>query len=160
MSNDKVIGVVGLGAMGLGIAQVFAQAGFAVRATDANAGARETAHERLRTSLAPRIAAGKMTVEGQAAALGALQIVETPAKIGAAHIIVEAILEDMGAKKALWAELEPMAGPTCIFASVSARACTSWRLALRRTRPRVRCGEKGRDSRSKPTLATASVAAW
>ena len=117
MSKDKVIGVVGLGAMGLGIAQVFAQAGFAVRATDANTGARETAHERLRASLAPRIAAGKMTVEGQAAALGALQIVETPAKIGAADMIVEAILEDMGAKKALWAELEPMAGPTCIFAT-------------------------------------------
>ena len=51
--DQSVIGVVGLGTMGLGIAQVYAQAGHAVRATDAFAPARANARERLAAALSP-----------------------------------------------------------------------------------------------------------
>ena len=46
MMEKPVIGVVGLGAMGLGIAQVFAQAGFSVLATDTQSSARGSAAAR------------------------------------------------------------------------------------------------------------------
>ena len=55
------IGIIGLGAMGLGIAQVFAQTGQIVRATDANAETRATAPARLAAALAARVAKGAMT---------------------------------------------------------------------------------------------------
>src|SRR5690606_31988814 len=51
--DRPVIGVVGLGTMGLGIAQVYAQAGHVVRATDAHPPARANARERLAAALAP-----------------------------------------------------------------------------------------------------------
>ena len=54
MTERIVIGVVGLGAMGLGIAQVYAQAGFTVLATDAQLTTREKAKPRLSEALAER----------------------------------------------------------------------------------------------------------
>ena len=54
------IAVIGLGTMGLGIAQTYAAAGLAVLATDAVPKARETALDRLRAGLAPRVRSGKL----------------------------------------------------------------------------------------------------
>lgn len=113
----ETIGVVGLGAMGLGIAQVYAQAGFAVRATDARAEARDGALTRLREGLLPRVTAGKLSEANLAAMLAMITIVETPAAIGPVAMIVEAIIEDMDAKRALWAVLERAVGPDCLLAS-------------------------------------------
>jgi len=113
----ETVGIVGLGAMGLGIAQVFAQAGFAVRATDARAEGRAGALARLRASLAQRIEAGKMA-EAELAALAArLTVVETAEEIGQVAMVVEAIVEDLAAKRALWARLAPVAGAGCVFAT-------------------------------------------
>ena len=55
MAKQPVIGVVGLGTMGLGIAQVFAQAGFSVLATDATDDVRGTASSRLASALQARV---------------------------------------------------------------------------------------------------------
>lgn len=70
------IGIIGLGAMGLGIAQVFAQAGHDVLATDVMADARASATERLGRSLDARVAKGAMTVTERGAILGRLRVVE------------------------------------------------------------------------------------
>jgi 3-hydroxybutyryl-CoA dehydrogenase len=102
----QTIGVVGLGAMGLGIAQVFAQAGFAVRATDAHAAARASAGDRLRQGFAPRIAAGKMTGAEADALIGRLAVLDDPGDIAPADMVIEAIAEDLHAKRALLAYLE------------------------------------------------------
>ena len=61
MTDRPAIGIVGLGTMGLGIAQVYAQAGFPVVATDAHAPARDSAHSRMAETLNARITAGKLT---------------------------------------------------------------------------------------------------
>ena len=50
---QMTIGIVGLGAMGLGIAQVYAQAGHPVRVTDAIPDVRASAMTRLAAALAP-----------------------------------------------------------------------------------------------------------
>ena len=116
MGGD-VIGVVGLGAMGLGIAQVYAQAGFRVRATDSQAETRGSALGRLRAGLAPRVAAGKLSAAALAETLSNITVVDAPQDIGAVTMIVEAIVEDMAAKQALWAGLEPTVGPDCVLAT-------------------------------------------
>ena len=72
------IGVVGLGAMGLGIAQLYAQAGFDVIATDAQPATRASAPARIRTGLEPRIAAGKLAPEAAEALLARISIGKRP----------------------------------------------------------------------------------
>ncbi len=113
----QTIGVVGLGAMGLGIAQVYAQAGFAVRATDAAAGARASASDRLRAALAPRVEAGKLSAEEAEAIAARVEIVADPSAFGQVDMVCEAIVEDLHAKRALLAVLEANVGPLTVLAT-------------------------------------------
>ena len=113
----RVIGVVGLGTMGLGIAQVFAAAGFSVLATDAGAGARDTALARLDESLAPLVARGRMTEADRAKILSAITILPGPEDMGAARLVIEAIVERLDAKQALFAALEAVVAPDAVLAT-------------------------------------------
>lgn len=113
----RVIGVVGLGTMGLGIAQVFAAAGFSVLATDAGAGARDTALARLDESLAPLVARGRMTEAARAKILSAITILPGPQDMGAARLVIEAIVERLDAKQALFAALEAVVAPDAVLAT-------------------------------------------
>lgn len=100
------IGIVGLGAMGLGIAQVFAQAGHAVRASDASAEARQTAKGRLAASLAPRVEKGAMTTADRDAILARLAVVDRIEDIAPAELVIEAVAERLAVKQAVFATLE------------------------------------------------------
>ncbi len=100
-----VIGVVGLGVMGLGIAQVFAAAGHDVLVTDANADSRGSAVARMRRSLEPRVAAGKMRADEMEALLGRLAVTDV-AGVANADLVIEAIIEDLAAKQALFQQIE------------------------------------------------------
>ena len=88
-----IIGVVGLGTMGLGIAQVFAAAGYRVFATDALEPARASAKSRLRASLEPRVAKGALAQDALDAVLSNLRIVPILQDLSPAALIVEAIVE-------------------------------------------------------------------
>jgi len=111
-----VIGVVGLGAMGLGIAQVYAQAGFTVYATDTQDGARTSALQRLSNALQPRVDAGKMASKAMQAILSAITITNRPEDFVAPDMVIEAIIEDLAIKQALFARLE-RAFPKAILAT-------------------------------------------
>ncbi|MDX5350984.1 MAG: 3-hydroxyacyl-CoA dehydrogenase NAD-binding domain-containing protein [Paracoccaceae bacterium] len=111
------IGIVGLGAMGLGIAQVFAQAGHDVRATDAVEAARHSARDRLAASLAPRVAKGAMTeVEGDAA-LARLTIVDRVEEVAPADLVIEAVAEWLEVKRAVFRALEPLLPADAVLAT-------------------------------------------
>ncbi len=111
------IGIVGLGTMGIGIAQVFAQAGFPTIATDAYAPARDTARDRMKQALTARITAGKLTPEARDATLANLHIAESLTEFAHCTLIIEAIVERLDAKQALFAELEAIIRPTTILAT-------------------------------------------
>ena len=111
------VAVIGLGTMGLGIAQVFAAAGFRVLATDSHETARETALDRLATSLAPRVDTGKLTPTDRDAILSRLQIVEGPEDMGDADLAIEAVIEQLPAKQSLFAALERVIRPDAILAT-------------------------------------------
>lgn len=104
-----VIGVVGLGVMGLGIAQVYAQAGHEVRLHDAHAPAQEAALQRLRQGLQARVDAGKMVAPEMAAILSRLQVGPL-SDLAPCHLIIEAIAEDLAAKQSLFRQLETISG--------------------------------------------------
>ncbi len=110
------IGVVGLGAMGLGIAQVYAQAGHTVRAIDALPEARASAMARLAAALAPRVDKGAMTVAARDAVLSRVQVVDRVADIAPADMVIEAVVEDAAVKRALFAALA-RAMPQAILAT-------------------------------------------
>ena len=117
MTKPMVIGVVGLGAMGLGIAQVYAQAGFTVLATDAQLATLETAKSRLAEALADRVTAGKLTSEAREATLSNLSIVDNLRGLMPSSLIIEAIVEEIEAKRQVFSELEKIVTEDTIFAS-------------------------------------------
>ena len=112
-----VIGVVGLGTMGLGIVQVFLMAGFRVVATDVFGPVLKTAPMRLAANLDARIHAGKLTYDARNGALRRLRLVASPAEMGRAGLVIEAIAEKLGPKRALFAELEQVIAPDAVLAT-------------------------------------------
>lgn len=111
------VAVIGLGTMGLGIAQVFAAAGYTVLATDSHAPARATAKDRLAAALAPRVEAGKLSPEDRDAMLARVQIVDGPEAMAPAALAIEAVIEQFSAKQTLFAALEQVMAPDAILAT-------------------------------------------
>lgn len=103
--------------MGAGIAQVAASAGHFVKLSDARAGAAETAVEGIRAQFARLSSKGKMTEESATAASERLSAVGSLADLADAGLIIEAIIEDLGAKQRLFADLESLVSPDCLFAT-------------------------------------------
>jgi len=117
MDDLPTIGVVGLGTMGLGIAQVFAQAGYPVLATDAQPAARDTASDRMAQALQSRVDAGKLATADRDSTLSRLKVVADPAGLAPSALVIEAIVEKLEAKRNLFATLESSLTPTAILAT-------------------------------------------
>lgn len=115
--DKPIIGIVGLGTMGLGIMQVFAQAGHRVLATDTFSPARTNATERMAESLAPRIAAGKMSNAEVDAIISRINIVPTLEALGGASLVIEATAEDLAVKHGLFEMLEDILAPSAVLAT-------------------------------------------
>ena len=111
------VGVVGLGTMGLGIAQVFLAVGHSVLATDSYAPTRLTAHDRLAQALDKRVIAGKITAEKMQMDLSRFAVFEDLACLAPCDIVIEAIAEKLEAKRALFAELESILSKTAVLAT-------------------------------------------
>ena len=116
LSSVKVL-VVGAGIMGAGIAQVAAQAGHSVYLMDAREGAAQQACAKLRESLDALLAKGKFTQAQVDGILARIVAVDTFAQALDAGLVVEAIVENLDAKRALFAELESLVGAHCVLAS-------------------------------------------
>ncbi|MFZ9199690.1 MAG: 3-hydroxyacyl-CoA dehydrogenase NAD-binding domain-containing protein [Paracoccaceae bacterium] len=111
------IGVIGLGTMGLGIAQVYAAAGFPVIATAPHAPTRDSARDRMEQALTARVSAGKLTEAARTATLAHLTIAETLAEFAPCDLVIEAIVEQLAAKQDLFRHLEAILRPDCILAT-------------------------------------------
>ena len=111
------IGVVGGGLMGAGIAQVAALAGLdtVVREVDEAAAAKSFAA--ITRSLNKGVEKGKVAANLAAAALGRLHVVHTPDALADRDLVIEAIVENLEAKRTLWRQLDGHVQPTAIFAS-------------------------------------------
>src|SRR5580693_413811 len=101
--------------MGAGIAQVAAVAGRRVLLADAVPGAAERAIAKIRDRVKAQVEKGRLGADPAALDLTAVDI----AGLSECGVVAEAIVEDLGAKKALFAELEAIVGPGCMLASNS-----------------------------------------
>lgn len=115
---DKIkIGVVGAGTMGRGIVQLFAQAGHLVRCHDAQPGAAAQAVDYVEGMFARAAEKGRMTAAEHTAARERLKACESLADLADCGLVIEAIVEDLEVKRALFRELEGLVGENTILAS-------------------------------------------
>ena len=118
MNNTTgTIAIVGTGVMGRGIAQLAAQAGERVLLHDANPGAAAAALAGIAADLAKLEAKGKLAAGQAAAASAKLEIATELAALAGCWLVVEAIVEKLEAKQALFVSLENVVGDACILAS-------------------------------------------
>ncbi|HJV73862.1 MAG TPA: 3-hydroxyacyl-CoA dehydrogenase [Noviherbaspirillum sp.] len=111
------VGLVGCGIMGRGIAQIAALAGTTVRLTDSREGAAQAARTELIATFGKLVEKGKLDAAIAAAAGERLHASAGLEDLADCHIVIEAIVEDIGAKKSLFASLESIVSENAILAT-------------------------------------------
>src|ERR1700712_3593951 len=100
------IGVIGLGTMGAGIAEVFPRNGFAVVGVEQNDEGLARGRQHLENSTARAVKREKLTEAEAAELLGRITLSTTMKDLHEADFVVEAVVESLETKKAIFAELE------------------------------------------------------
>lgn len=113
----STVGVVGLGTMGAGIAEVVARHGLAVVAVESGDAALEAGRGRLEGSTARAVARGKLSEDDRAALLGRVTFTSDLADLAAVDLVIEAISESLDLKKALFARLDEIVPEHAILAT-------------------------------------------
>jgi 3-hydroxybutyryl-CoA dehydrogenase len=111
------VAVIGAGAMGSGIAQIAAQHGHRVQLHDSRFGAADAAKRAIGDALAKLVAKERIDAAQRDATLARIGTVGTLADTCVASLVVEAIVEDLDAKRELVAMLENVVSPQCVLAS-------------------------------------------
>ncbi len=115
--EQHLIGVVGAGQMGSGIAQVFAQYGYTVKLLDVNDAAVQRGIQVIGTSLDRLVKKGTVTAEDKAATLDRIAPTIELADMRDAHIVIEAATERKDLKFDLFRRLDELCSPETILAS-------------------------------------------
>jgi 3-hydroxybutyryl-CoA dehydrogenase len=113
--SDLVAGVAGAGTMGRGIAQVLAQCGARTLVYDAQPGAAEKARQAISEALARMAEKGRLA--DPQGVLRRIEVVSSLEALAPCQVVVEAIVEDLAAKRKLFGELEKIVPDDCILAS-------------------------------------------
>ena len=117
LNTHARIAVIGAGAMGAGIAQVAAQAGHPVLLLDNRPGAAAQAIDGIDRQLGKRVENGKLSAAARTATIGRLQAVEAIEALADCELIIEAIVENLEVKRALFRQLEGICSEHCMLAS-------------------------------------------
>lgn len=115
LQNNIIVGVVGSGAMGAGIAQVAAAAGHQVVLFDSNAVALEKAKNNLTATLQKLQEKGK--ISNAAEIIGRFSFAADMSAFKDCGLIIEAIVEKLDIKKTVFAELEKIVSADCVLAT-------------------------------------------
>jgi 3-hydroxybutyryl-CoA dehydrogenase len=111
------VAVIGAGTMGNGIAQVFAQAGHAVILRDIDEKALERARTQIDRSLGKLVEKGKLAAADRTSALERIQATTEMSGLASVDLVIEAVVEKLEVKRALFAELDVLTAPAAILAS-------------------------------------------
>ncbi len=113
----KKVGVIGLGQMGGGIAQVCAQSGYETIATELNQGLLDRGLKGIQKSLAKGVEKGKMSQSDMDAALGRLKGSLEIKDFRDCDLVIEAVPENIEIKKRVFAHLDMVCAPHAIIGS-------------------------------------------
>ncbi|HXD16846.1 MAG TPA: 3-hydroxybutyryl-CoA dehydrogenase [Vicinamibacterales bacterium] len=130
----KTVGVLGCGLMGSGIAQVAAGAGYRTIVREVNDTALQAGLGRIKKFLSDGVAKGKVTEEAQTKTLGNLTGTTSTADLQDCDIVIEAIVESLDEKRAIYAAVEAAVRPETIIASNTSSLCIT-ELAAATKRP-------------------------
>ncbi|MGD6744510.1 3-hydroxyacyl-CoA dehydrogenase [Streptomyces sp. BH106] len=132
-AHDRLVGVVGTGTMGQGIAQVALVAGHPVRLYDAVPGRARSAAESIAARLGRLVEKGRLDDAERTAAIARLEPAQTLGELAPATLVVEAVLERLDVKQDLFRELEDVVAEDCLLATnTSSLSVTAIGGALRR----------------------------
>ncbi len=164
-----VVGVVGAGTMGAGIAEVAARAGHPVRLFDAAEGAGERGRAGIASRLDRDVSAGRLTREEADDVLARVQAVRRVPDLADCGLVVEAVVEDVAVKRSLLASLEDVvADGTVLATNTSSLSVTAVAAGLRNPSrvvglhffnpaPRMRLVEVVHGDETDPAVADAAV---
>jgi 3-hydroxybutyryl-CoA dehydrogenase len=113
----QIVGIVGAGTMGAGIAQVAAQSGCAVKLFDARDGASLAALQRNTEALKLLATKGKLSPEDATNAASRMYVATDLGDFHDCDLVMEAIVEDLGAKRSLLKSLEAICAETTVLAT-------------------------------------------
>lgn len=111
------VGVIGLGTMGAGIAEVFARNGYAVIGVEVNEAAVQRGREHLEHSTGRAVKREKMTQEQADELLGRITLTTDMKDLADADLVVEAVIESLEVKKSIFRTLDDIVRPDAILAT-------------------------------------------
>ncbi|MDT4996828.1 MAG: 3-hydroxybutyryl-CoA dehydrogenase, partial [Pseudonocardiales bacterium] len=111
------VGVVGLGTMGAGIAEVFARTGLPVVAVEVNEQSVARGRGHLESSTARAVKRGKLDEAAQAELLARVTYATSLAELAECDLVVEAVPEQLDLKRAVFTELDALCKPDTILAT-------------------------------------------
>ncbi|MGC1210014.1 MAG: 3-hydroxybutyryl-CoA dehydrogenase [Micromonospora sp.] len=113
------VGVVGSGTMATGIIEVFAKAGYEVISVTRGAEKSAKVCEAVKTSLNKGVVRGKLSEDDRDAALGRITWSATLDHLADVDLVVEAVVEELSVKKALFASLDEICKPGVVLATTT-----------------------------------------
>jgi 3-hydroxybutyryl-CoA dehydrogenase len=111
------VGVVGLGAMGAGIAQLCVEAGVDTVGREVSTELAERAGDRITHFLTRKVDKGQLEQEARDAAVSRLSLTTELADLAGCDLVIEAIVEELAPKQELFAELERLLGADAVIAT-------------------------------------------
>ncbi len=111
------VGVVGLGAMGAGIAQLCIEAGFETVGREVSAELGERSRDRIAHFLTRKVEKGQLEQDARDAAVARLALTTELADFADCDLVIEAIVEELAPKQALFEELERVCPEDAVLAT-------------------------------------------
>jgi 3-hydroxybutyryl-CoA dehydrogenase len=113
----RKVGVVGLGTMGAGIAQVCIQAGVETVGREVSEELGAKARERIAHYLGRGVEKGRLTEGDKEAALARLTTTIDLSELASCDLVIEAIVEDLDEKRAMFRDFEAVVAPSAVLAT-------------------------------------------
>jgi len=117
VNEVRKVGVVGLGAMGAGIAQLCVEAGVPTVGRELTRELGERARDRIGHFLTRKVEKGQLEQERRDAAMGLLELTTDVADFADCDLVIEAIVEELEPKRELFAELDRITRPEAVLAT-------------------------------------------
>jgi len=134
MPEIRSIGVIGLGAMGAGIAQLAIEAGYDTVGREVSDKLGQAAAGKIGHFLTRKVEKGQLGQEDRDAAVARLSVTSELEALSDCDLVIEAIVEELEPKRALFAELDRLCRPDAILAT-NTSALSVTEIAAATTRP-------------------------